>query len=1192
MRVIFWRQILSLSKEIREAELMIISKYIIQFFYALISMWLMLGSLSAQPVYNMQNALVTDCEGVLLDSDAGPEMGQYNHNEEFTFTICVEAASEIIVNFEFFASEDNYDILTIYDGPDRNAPVLATLSGLLQPAPTLVATSGCITFHFVSDDNIVAIGWRATWRAEVTAPVTPMLSLVSDIECPMNEGHFRFDRPVPCDLLVPGNFSVLGPGGSQVTSVIPIDCDPATNTAENFMVTFTPPLGNPVNYRLLFNGDIEDACGTLHPVSSNVLFTLANCPLSAYIQLTGDAACMGDCADIEVIVDGGASGTSYGYSWSHTTIDQQSVEVCADDTIAISVTVTDLTSMQTVMATYEYIPLPGPMILNPIQDTVCASNGDHFYNVTPGGGSFYSDVIPDNQRTTGRYQFWRWANEDPFNTDIVTYVGPNGCETRDTVYILPINAGSIQAACVGSDPFTVNGGSPGGGEWSGMHIDVAGEFNPTEEGSFIVTYTAPNGCSANKRINVTSNIEMPDVDSLCTNQAINLEAEPYGGRWSGPGIMNGINGRLEAWRANFNQWNTYTYELNGCVQTMEIYINEIWAGPDRAVCASETMVPMHAPGDWSGPGIYLQDENAFDISGLSPGTHVFTLRQNGCTARFELYIIDVQISADETPTFCAHEGPVSIHDLISRTPGDGVISGPGISYINDQWHFNPTQAGEGMHMIYFEALGCVDSMEVFVEPYADIQELSFCELKSALTIQVTPPGGVWSGPGFLDESIGLFDPQSLDVGLFNIEYTAPSGCRTTAEVDIFIYEQVSIQGFEQQYCYNDTSYILDIQPAGGIFTINGMEVVPEINPTALGPGTHELLYRRGVDECASSDRRFISVLEPIQAIAQLENDSICMGQATVVAIEAMGGLGNLSYNWSGGLGFGNSQIARPEQSTWYTVTVTDQCSDPLVDSLQVWVYEPFDAPVRPGPTVCYEDSTFAEILLDEDEFNIEWQTNPVSNSNRLDARPGVYTVDIEEVASGCSQSFSVQLPGAAPIRANFTLIPNQDCIDIINNEIEILELSVGYSEGWIDFGDGSPPFDLNTSGTIRHAYRDTGDFTIQMYIENELGCADSLSLPLCVENRVRLFVPTAFTPNGDGTNDDLEIFGIGINDVQWRVYDRFGSMLFDGQSLDDRWNGSHRGRDLNPGTYIVVVTYTDQITNKTEVYKGEVQLIK
>ena len=49
----------------------------------------------------MQNAKVEDCEGILTDSENGPEEGQYNHNEDYTFTVCVDQADEIIIAFNF-----------------------------------------------------------------------------------------------------------------------------------------------------------------------------------------------------------------------------------------------------------------------------------------------------------------------------------------------------------------------------------------------------------------------------------------------------------------------------------------------------------------------------------------------------------------------------------------------------------------------------------------------------------------------------------------------------------------------------------------------------------------------------------------------------------------------------------------------------------------------------------------------------------------------------------------------------------------------------------------------------------------------------------------------------------------------------------------------------------------------------------
>ena len=57
----------------------------------------------AQAQYVMTDALVYDCEGTLSDSEEGPDNGQYDHDEDFIFTICVEGASTITAIFDFFA---------------------------------------------------------------------------------------------------------------------------------------------------------------------------------------------------------------------------------------------------------------------------------------------------------------------------------------------------------------------------------------------------------------------------------------------------------------------------------------------------------------------------------------------------------------------------------------------------------------------------------------------------------------------------------------------------------------------------------------------------------------------------------------------------------------------------------------------------------------------------------------------------------------------------------------------------------------------------------------------------------------------------------------------------------------------------------------------------------------------------------
>lgn len=1162
--------------------------------YILLFMLVFLSSiLSAQVTYVMQNASVTDCEGILTDSDMGEEEGQYAHEEDYTFTICVDGADEIIVVFNFFASEAGYDILTVYDGPNINSPVIATLSGILQPAPTLIATSGCITFRFISDDNIAAIGWSANWTTNITTPPTPMMSLVGTPVCPLLDQVFRFDRPVPCDLIVPGNFTLLGPGGGAINTVIPLNCDPQTGMATEFRVTFNPPASVQGNYRLLFSADIEDACGRVHPVSSNVLFQLANCPMSVYIEFPDGPVCEGQCTAVRAVVSNG-NPVGRTFQWSHSPVNAAQTQICAVSPTLISVTVTDNPGGQTATAQITYTPLEIPVILNPLQDTFCASRSNHTFQVDLPGGEFYSYTIPDHHRTTGVYEFWRLAGGNNLRIDTMTYVAPNGCFVRDTIYVLPIDARADEGACTGSAPFQVLNATPAGGTWSGdPRITPGGLFTPDMQGNFLLIYTAPNGCTDRKRVFVADAINMPDIDTVCSTRALNLEATPFGGRWAGPGIVNAGNGRLEAWRANLNQINTYTYTINGCTQTMDIYILDLWAGDDRAVCLSENTLTLPYPGNWTGPGVFDPITNTFDISGLGVGDFTYVISLEGCSDDFILYRRETRISADAMPSFCPTDTYIELDNHISWDPGSGNFSGNMVSWSNDEWIFNPQAAGSGFHWIYYDWLGCVDSIEVFVESPAVIPDLSFCDRNAPVILSAQPAGGTWEGPGFLDTDIGLFDPQLLNVGSYNITYWAPSGCPTSAPVEIFMFEQVSISGILQQYCQKDTVYQLVINPVDGDFFINSVTAIPAINPSVLGAGVHELYYTKGTGACASSDRKFITVLEPIALELALVSDSICSGQQAVVEALAQGGKGNLTYIWNQGLGFGNSQIVSPNQSTWYTVQISDQCSDPLIDSMQVFVYPDFQVNQINGADVCYGDSTFAKVIFaNPDDYEVTWLTNPVFVGDSLYGLPGAYNVEILERSSGCKQRAEIILPGAGPLTANFALNPNQDCIDIVNNTLEILNLAVGYSMGEMDFGDGSSPLDMIQNNYLAHDYRDTGYFTVTQYISNDLGCRDTFSLNICVKNVARLFVPNAFSPNGDERNDLLQIYSIGISDVHWRIYNRYGALIFESFELTSGWDGTFKGQVLDPDVFTCVVQYTDRGNGLRTQYVTDVVLMK
>ena len=95
--------------------------------------------------------------------------------------------------------------------------------------------------------------------------------------------------------------------------------------------------------------------------------------------------------------------------------------------------------------------------------------------------------------------------------------------------------------------------------------------------------------------------------------------------------------------------------------------------------------------------------------------------------------------------------------------------------------------------------------------------------------------------------------------------------------------------------------------------------------------------------------------------------------------------------------------------------------------------------------------------------------------------------------------------------------------------------------------------------------------------------------PSCEEPYV--FFPNAFSPNGDGTNDFLQLEGIDIEEVTWAIYDRWGEKLFEADSADDRWDGIYLGKTLPPDSYAFYLRVRC-IGGRESIRKGNVTLLR
>jgi gliding motility-associated-like protein len=91
-----------------------------------------------------------------------------------------------------------------------------------------------------------------------------------------------------------------------------------------------------------------------------------------------------------------------------------------------------------------------------------------------------------------------------------------------------------------------------------------------------------------------------------------------------------------------------------------------------------------------------------------------------------------------------------------------------------------------------------------------------------------------------------------------------------------------------------------------------------------------------------------------------------------------------------------------------------------------------------------------------------------------------------------------------------------------------------------------------------------------------------------------LFVPNAFSPNGDGRNDIFRVItdnpNIRIN--AFRVFNRWGQQLYWGNRIGAGWDGRHNGRQADPGVYFWYLSYRVEGSSKQYEFKGDVTLVR
>jgi gliding motility-associated-like protein len=121
----------------------------------------------------------------------------------------------------------------------------------------------------------------------------------------------------------------------------------------------------------------------------------------------------------------------------------------------------------------------------------------------------------------------------------------------------------------------------------------------------------------------------------------------------------------------------------------------------------------------------------------------------------------------------------------------------------------------------------------------------------------------------------------------------------------------------------------------------------------------------------------------------------------------------------------------------------------------------------------------------------------------------------------------------------------------------------------------------------------TGDINYILTVTNDIGCSSNDTIHVKVFNLLPdIYVPDAFTPDGDGLNDVIRPIPIGMKSINvFKIYNRWGELLFIEKNSNMGWNGTFHGKQQAAGSYVY---YTEGVTynGKKVKKKGTILLIK
>ncbi|HLG04056.1 MAG TPA: PKD domain-containing protein [Bacteroidia bacterium] len=677
-----------------------------------------------------------------------------------------------------------------------------------------------------------------------------------------------------------------------------------------------------------------------------------------------------------------------------------------------------------------------------------------------------------------------------------------------TTGTVPVNCagqtnGSASSNVTGANaPFTFS--------WNTNPVQTGSSAFNLAAGTYVVTVTDVNGCTGTATATITqpqpltvSTTTIPaSCDNTCNGQAISLPSggtQPYSFNWSSGCTSAGCNNLCAG---------SYTLTVtdnHGCVTTATAVVTE-----PAPLAATVSSVQSHCNNS--------DGSATVNISGGTPG-----------------YTYLWQPTGQTTPTnnnIPAGNYSVVITDAnnCSMTVGASVTSIPGVS--------------------------------VSMNSSSNVTCPSACN--GSATVLASGGNGPYNYNWSTSPAQTSATASNLCASTFTVVVTDADGCSDSASVLISQPLPLVLTAQTPPWICIGQSTTLAASASGGTpgYTYNWSAGSPSVSPSTTTTYSVTVTDANG---CSSAIAPItVNVFPPLNVVAS-GGGTTCLGSTVTLTAQATGGNGGpYSYNWVN-MGTTSQDLSvAPTTSGQYTVTASDGCtSQSAVANANVFV------PTPPNVTLSTSSGEGCINMCSQFTSNAPagstflWHfgdggTSTASDPVHCYAQQGNYSVTLEVTdTNNCTYSFIA--PGMVIVHANpvadFTLGPQPTTI--LEPLICFTDLSSPDVTSWYwNFGD---PHDLTTDSTTNtcHVYADTGRYCVDLVVTNQYGCFNTVEYCLEIQPYYGIYVPNAFTPNGDGLNDNFlpSMYNIQEDTYELQIFDRWGNLIYKTDNVAQGWDG-------------------------------------